>query len=198
MTKRRRPEFELFFLLALVALAAAWYARTHLRGEQPLPNLSWEEHFQRAGVALDQGNLSQAERELLRARSLAVEFEVGDDRLAQTLERMGETYFRADDYAQARAVRGDAVAALLLARGPYDSRVESWIDRYLWAKSRTEDGISFFQRDPATRPHQFVVDYRPLTSPGRHGQELQNLRTAYKYAENGRAVRALDGIGGGV
>lgn len=189
--RKRRSEFELFFLLTLVALAAAWYARTHLRGEQPLPNLSWEEHFHRAELAIAQGELGQAERELLRARGLARDFEAGDDRLARTLDKLGKVYFNAEDYSQAKACQSDAVAALLLARGPHDERIEGWVKSYLWSKSRTEEGISYNKRDPLEQPHSFVLNYRPITVEGRHRAEWQNLVAAYKFSQDQRPYEAL-------
>lgn len=187
--KKRRIEFELFFLVAVIALAALSYHRSQ---QAPfVPNLTWEEHFERGSQAAKLGDLELAELHLLRCRGLGKTFPPGDDRLARSLDMLGYVYFNADQYQRSMHHQADAVAALLLARGPGDSRVEGWAKRYLWAKSRTEDGLSFRNDDPLAYPHQFVATYRPLTSAQRHQMELKFLTGAYKLLGDHKALASL-------
>lgn len=190
--KRRRVDFELLFLLSLIAVGA-WVFHSDV--EAPLIHLSWEQHFEQGTRAIAAGDLTTAQRHLLRARGLAKGFPAGDDRLARTLDELGHLYFNADDYPRSMHHQANAVAALLLAKGPSDPRVAPWVSRYLWAKSRTSDGISWSNQDPIRYPHDFLLAYQPLTGQVRHQRELNSLVAVYKIRGDRKALAILEDAG---
>lgn len=139
----------------------------------------WADHYAIAQQFLEEKKYKAAKSELLTAHMIAVLLPAGDKSLAETLDDLGQVYFRMGKPGRAREYQGRAVAALLLAGGPQDPELDLYIKRYGWAHAE-------FARNSAKafalieEPHEFLAAFAPLVPPERFAQELAMLESDYQ------------------
>ena len=139
---------------------------------------------------MSSGEFEKAEALLWKAEELALTFPPGDPSLAETLDDLGQVAFRRGDPKAAAQYQGRAVAARLLAGGPEDAELPTYIARYEIALEacsiQEKEGLP-----KLSKTYDFARLFDPGLSPQRHVTEFTSLRKYYFEHQNHAAVRAL-------
>lgn len=199
MIKKHWSEFELIALLAVVVLTVSHFHRKEERpAATPTPvaavdaiprdDTRWQSHFLLAGEAIGLKDWVRAEGELREAHREALLFPAHDKKLAETLDDLGLVYFSQGRLEDAVRVQGQAVASLLLARGPSEPELQLYIQRYQWA-------VKQLDTQPPNVPvqaYEFLAHYDPGMPAQRYQRELQRLRGDYEALGQTESLEALE------
>ena len=195
--KRSSRSIELAFFLSIIACLSLWYQDASKPSEIPLETspdhfevkAQWYDQFAIAQQALERDELLKAERALVTAEFLARGLNAGDSSLAQTLDDLGQVNFRMGKFKKAEDYQGQAVAALLLAKGPEAEELSIYIQRYGWAQKAVQKAHAVPTTPPAV---DFLSSYSPGYSENRLKQELSRLRGEYAQFNDQDALLKLD------
>lgn len=126
-----------FFEILLLLVAAAVLAHQYNLHQQPPPAEPdaqlWAELMRQGNEAMKGNDFQAAELRFKEALAQAELFPAFDDKMAETLDDMGLLYFQTGQLERCLETQRSAVAALVLAAGPQDSRCRLFLERLHYA-----------------------------------------------------------------